>query len=335
MTPHPTGRSLPLDRRVRAEIVAGLAVLARRSGPVLERIVARVPSALRVPLSRAAAPLRVVREPLARVPLGTAFPSRPAIARAANPPVSIVVVSHDGCAHLELCLGSIRAYTEPSHYEVIVVDNASVDGTQTRLAALAEEWPQLSVVTRTTNEGFPAAVNAGVRASTGDVLVVCNHDIVVTPGWLEGLLRGLDHSGTGLAGPVTNDSGDAATVDARYGDLVGLLDVAAARGDSHRGRSRVVDKLSLFCAATPRRVFDACGGLDVRYGLGMFDDDDLCAAIRTRDLDVRLVEDVYVHHTAGVAFRALAERDYVLRFELNRLRWERKWGRRWRVPSSP
>jgi GT2 family glycosyltransferase len=91
------------------------------------------------------------------------------------------------------------------------------------------------------------------------------------------------------------------------------------------GEPEVVSKLSLFCAMLRREAFDAAGGLDEGYGSGMFEDDDLCMALRTRDLDVVLVPSVFVHHAAGTTLRRLDPFEYHARFEVNRARFERRW----------
>src|SRR5690606_33427422 len=103
-----------------------------------------------------------------------------------------------------------------------------------------------------------AACNAGAAAAASEVLVFLNDDAVVTPGWLEALLAALARPRAGLAGPASNDTGDVATRPASYHDLQGLLTTARAC----RGAPRAVDKLSLFCAAIPGRLFRSIGGLD-------------------------------------------------------------------------
>jgi GT2 family glycosyltransferase len=63
----------------------------------------------------------------------------------------------------------------------------------------------------------------------------------------------------------------------------------------------------------------------------MFEDDDLAMALRARGERVLLSPDVYVHHAAGATFRASSPFAYFATFEVNRRRFEQRWGVRWRV----
>ena len=76
--------------------------------------------------------------------------------------------------------------------------------------------PPAELLENRTNLGFPRSVNRGLAHARGEVVVVLNSDVVLTPGWLTGLLAALAAGGVGMAGPVTNDSGDVATVVASY-----------------------------------------------------------------------------------------------------------------------
>lgn len=332
MTAIPDLRALPLRRRARLEILAAAQRLldghASRAAALLERL----PPALAESLRRLGAPARIPRPPGAEVPLSArplaGLAAGPAAGRDA-PEVSVLVVTYGQVAHTRLCLEALRAYTAPGRYEVVVVDHGSTDGTVEVLRAQAAAWPALRVSARERNPGFAAGINDAARQARGEVLVVLNNDTVVTPGWLEPLLAALADPTVGLAGPTTNDSGDVAVVPASYSDLDGLLAHAARRARARAGRRRGVAKLSLFCAAMRRQTFERLGGLDEAFGLGMFEDDDLCAALAARGLRVVLAEDAYVHHAAGATFRRLSPRDYLAWFEVNRLRYERKWNTRW------
>jgi GT2 family glycosyltransferase len=77
--------------------------------------------------------------------------------------LSIVIVSYNARADLDRCLESIHASAPRAAHEVIVVDNASADGS----AEAAERWPGTRVLRNTENVGFSRATNAGIRASRG------------------------------------------------------------------------------------------------------------------------------------------------------------------------
>lgn len=128
-------------------------------------------------------------------------------------------------------------------------------------------------------------------------------------------------------GPVSNDTGDEASVGADYSTLEELLAFASRAS----GPPREVEKLALYCALLDRAAFETVGGLDQGYRRGMFEDDDLAMALGARGKRVLLAPEVFVHHAAGTTLRALSPFEYFATFELNRRRFEQRWQVRWRV----
>jgi GT2 family glycosyltransferase len=101
--------------------------------------------------------------------------------------VSIVIVNYNGRHHLEKCLPSVYA-TRKLGFEVIVVDNGSSDDS---VAWMREQWPQVRVIAETRNLGFGLANLVGARNAKSNYLALLNSDTVVTPDWLEHLVRPL------------------------------------------------------------------------------------------------------------------------------------------------
>ncbi len=78
-----------------------------------------------------------------------------------------------------------------------------------------------------------------------------------------------------------------------------------------------------------RALWDEVGGLDERYRVGMFEDDDLAMAVHRRGRKVTLARDVFVHHFGGAAFSRLAPARYLRIWWENRRRFEAKWRTTW------
>ena len=307
--------------RLRALALGSLASLAEGPGkPALRALRDRAPEVL----------VRAARSRLAPLALGDERGRVPedelpqgAREQSASPLVSIVVPTC-GSPTLAQCVASLAAFTTEPESELVVADDASGDPRQVRLSINA--WRGAQVLRSETRRGFPASVNAGARAARGSLLVVLNDDVIVTPGWLEALREPLARPDVALVGPSASSSGDEAEIPTRYRDLQSMLRLAASR----RGRGwRPVRKLSLLCALVRREAFDEAGGLDEGYGLGFFDDDELCAALRARGWVVALAEGAFVHHHGSRSFGRLPALERVRRFELARARFESRWGR-WR-----
>ncbi len=103
--------------------------------------------------------------------------------------VSVVVVNYEGVGHLPACLTALAEQTLPRHqFEVIVVENASIDGSA-RL--IRDRFPWCRLVESPTNLGFAAGNNLGLRSARGRWVALLNNDTVADPFWLEELLRPL------------------------------------------------------------------------------------------------------------------------------------------------
>jgi GT2 family glycosyltransferase len=119
---------------------------------------------------------------------------------------SIIVPCCNQVAFTQLCLWALFRFTRPA-WELIAVDNGSTDGTADYLAGVRDAAPvPVTLISNAQNLGFPRAINQGLRAASGEFLVLLNNDAVVTDGWLDQLIGRL-RTGTARAGSGTAWSG--------------------------------------------------------------------------------------------------------------------------------
>jgi GT2 family glycosyltransferase len=117
-----------------------------------------------------------------------------------TPLVSLIVVTYNSAALLPDFFAALAATTY-APYEVLVVDNASQDGTQ---QLVATNYPSAQLIANRENLGFGRACNQGARAARGEVLVFLNPDVFVTPGWLAILVRRVaEHPDAAIICPTT------------------------------------------------------------------------------------------------------------------------------------
>ena len=121
--------------------------------------------------------------------------------------VSIVIVSFNARVDLERCLQSLHDAPPARPHEILLVDNASADGS----ADAARRWPAVRVIETGANLGFSRGNNVGIRASSGTNLLLLNSDTIVPPGAIDTLLSQLDqHPDVAVVGPrLINGSGHA------------------------------------------------------------------------------------------------------------------------------
>ena len=173
--------------------------------------------------------------------------------------VDVVIPTWNARDLLAGCLEHLAAQTyEP--VQVIVVDNASDDGTA---EMVRERFPDLRVVEMPANVGFGRAVNAGVRAGDGDVVVLVNNDVDVEPGFVDAIVAPLADPSVGMVAGMTLMPGDTGVVDG-----FGIeLDATLAAYNRLRGAAPdrppgVLAGPSGGAAAYRRTAYEQAGGFD-------------------------------------------------------------------------
>jgi GT2 family glycosyltransferase len=114
-----------------------------------------------------------------------------------RPELSIIIVSYNVCQFLLNCIQSIFETAGSIYYEIIVIDNASTDGSA---KAITETFPDVQLIGNKSNEGFAKANNQGYLISRGDFLLLLNPDAVVKPGAIRSVLEFMKNTpGAGIA----------------------------------------------------------------------------------------------------------------------------------------
>ena len=229
--------------------------------------------------------------------------------------ISVVIVTYNSRGVVPACLASLAAHTSRDTCEVVVLDNASSDGTP---EMIAREYPWVRLVARQRNDGLSAGINAGVEASSGEWVAVLNPDIrfeadVLSP--LAAYLR--DHDDAGVVAPkLLNDDGTvqmscrafpgySTAFFNRYSILTRLfprnpMSSRYLMSNFDHSSLQDVDWVSGAALMFPRRVFDQLSGWDPAFFL--FNEDvDFCR--RAHDAGYRIVyyPDVAVYHSVGIS----------------------------------
>jgi GT2 family glycosyltransferase len=221
--------------------------------------------------------------------------------------VSAVVCNYNGESYLPACLDALLAL-EGGLDEIVVVDNASEDGS---LALLADRYPSVRVVPMDSNDGPPSARNAGMRAARNRFVLAVDNDAVVRPDLLVKLRA------------AANARPDAVIVQPRsvflhepsrvhydggsfhYAGLITLRNFYLPL-ESAKGTGVVdVDVAVSVCLLMDRDTVLAAGGYDEVYFI-LFEDLDLSYRMRALGHAILSVEDAIVLHdegTPGVSFR--------------------------------
>lgn len=244
------------------------------------------------------------------------------------PRISVVVLTYNNLDLTKACLDSLIRWSDYPNLEILVVDNASTDGSPDYLREFESKYSHVRLLLNKENLGFSAGNNVGLKAATGDYLVMLNNDTVVTPGWLLTMLRHLQSDpSVGLIGPVTNNIGNEAKIDIHYKLPAEMLPLAMDYTTRHMGRHFPIRTAAFFCVMMYRKVFEQVGLLDESFGRGFFEDDDYCRRVEAEGLRVACAEDVYVHHHLSASFDKLKSQVRQKLFEENMAIYEAKWGK--------
>jgi GT2 family glycosyltransferase len=250
-----------------------------------------------------------------------------------SPRVSLIIPTRDNAGVLETCIRSIRSRTRYQNYDILIIDNGSVEEKTTRLFAELAADPSIRILPMPGPFNFSKLNNAAAREATGDILGLVNNDIEVTQeDWLTEMVALAVRPEAGCVGAKL------LYPDGRIqhaGVVIGLGGVAGhghrfARADDpgYLNRLRTVQNVSAVTAAClliRREVFDEVGGLDESLTVA-FNDVDFCLRVRAvgyRNLWTPFAE--LIHHESVSRGRDLTPTK-AKRFADEYATMQRRWG---------
>ncbi|WP_426448794.1 glycosyltransferase family 2 protein [Paenibacillus sp. S-38] len=243
---------------------------------------------------------------------------------------SIIIPTYNQVKLLKDCIESIRQFT-PELHEIIVIDNASTDGTAEYLHAMRG---QLRYRINAENIGFAGGVNQGLRMARGSTLLLLNNDTVVTRGWLGNLLRCL-HSDEriGLVGPMTNYISGEQLEPVSYTSVEEMHRFAKGYNVPDESRWKRTTRITGFCLLLRRQVFDRLGYFDEGFEKGNCEDDDFCLRVRLLGHELVIAGDTFIHHVGSVSVKALGDEQGEV-YGRNQDYYGRKWGNPHELPGE-
>lgn len=236
--------------------------------------------------------------------------------------VSIVIVSYNGRDFLRRCLTSLYRHMQEIEFEVIVVDNASQDGTPEMVMA---EFPQVTLVRRSSNAGFAYAVNQGIGIARGAAFFLLNPDTELTSNVLPPMLTYLrEHPDIGILAPKLLDAdgslqlscrafpGFSTALFSRYSLLTRLvprnrLSMRYLMTNFDHSTIAGVDWASAACWLLPRLAYEKIGPLDEGY-FWSIEDVDYCQRMHRAGLRVVYFPEAAMRHHIGGSSVTLANR---------------------------
>lgn len=254
------------------------------------------------------------------------MPPREFAEAAAQARVAVVIPTWNGHDRVRSCLASLG---DPAIAEVVVVDNGSAPENARELYAIARE-ANARVLRLDQNRGFAAACNVGIRSTSSPYICVLNDDTRCASRTISSLLRATRVAPRiAFSAPRSNYVKGRQLLEASTIDRAGIeaSDVEGmqrfTRGAA-RGLIEDVEHLAGLCLLARRETWEELDGFDERYGIGNFEDDDLCLRARRRGERIVVVHDSYVWHEGNATFRRIGV-DYDEQMRAQRAIYEAKW----------
>lgn len=240
--------------------------------------------------------------------------------------VSIIIVSWNARPLLEKCLPSVCATDYPD-VEIIVADNASTDDS---IAWLTTHYPSVHVVRHPANWAFARGNNAAVPYATGDIIVLLNNDVEVSPGWLTPLVdRFKTEPDLGAVQPKLLQYTDRSKFEyaGASGGFLDRLGYPFTRGrmlfQMETDTGQYDDARDIFWASgaaimVRREAWEAAGGLDEHFVMHM-EEIDFCWRLHRAGWRVAVEPSSVVYHIGGASLPQGSARKTFLNFRNNLL----------------
>lgn len=176
------------------------------------------------------------------------------------------------------CLDSLYANIKEQDFELIIVDNASTDGTQDYLKKFSDRKSNVEIILNKKNRGYAGGNNDGIKKAMkekSDFIVLINNDLFFTPDWLDHLLYPFSQNDKiALCGPLTNYGGAEQEVD--IPELIKENYLQQHMAFMKPNNFKYVEKVAFLCVAMNKKAIKEIGLLDENFYPCWYEDNDYC-----------------------------------------------------------
>ncbi len=232
--------------------------------------------------------------------------------------IDVVVPVYNALDDVKACLQALTESATETPLRIILVNDGSdastTDWLRTASRSLASGRLEIELIEQPSNQGYTRTVNTGLRAADAPAVVLLNSDTIVTPGWIDGLLRCLlSAPAIGIVGPLSNAATWQNVPDLRDDDgKFAINDLPP--GTDPDGMAHLVQRTSRraypratyvngFCFMIARAVIDRIGLMDqTAFPVGYGEENDFCIRAADAGFDLAIADDVYVYHAKSKSF---------------------------------
>lgn len=236
--------------------------------------------------------------------------------------ISIIIPIYNQHDMTRECIQAVMENT--TDYELILVDNGSEPPFEPQFTGFNE----CRVIRNEKNIGFPAAINQGIRDAKGEIIVLLNNDVIVTPLALNRLDDWVETFD--IVGPLTNYCAGLQRVELPVYQNRDELDYEANDlFESNEGEGTETNWIIGFCMAFEKSLYDELGEFDESLWPCSGEEIDFCLRAKKAGYKVGIALDIYVHHEGSLTFKDLQSAgvaDYEKICERNNRHLAERWG---------
>ena len=234
---------------------------------------------------------------------------------------SIIILSYNEIVCTQICIESVRKFTDNKFIEIIVVDNGSTDGTVEWL----KKQNDLVCVYLDKNYGIASGFDRGYEIATGETVVFLPNDTIVMPNWLNNLNRAL-YSDDSIGGAVVSINAGLhyQVIPTNYNTVEEMIEFAKMNNISNPEKWEYRTLVALMCLAFKKSVLDIAGAFDERFSPAYYEDYDLALNVISNGYKILLCKDAFIHHFSAVTISKVKRANDI--HEVNKMKFDEKWG---------
>lgn len=245
--------------------------------------------------------------------------------------LSLIVLSWNTHDITVACIDSILTYPPNVPWELILIDNASSDGSAEALQKKYGAIPHVRLIKNEKNLGFTGGNNQGMELANGDIIGLLNSDTVVSRNALTELYKYLiEHKQVGVVGPwLTNADGTATTSFGYFPGFISIFTTAFLPGSIWGNARRAlgvipnksmtepmsVDYVSGAAFFIRREVIEKVGMFDSKTFFAYFEETDLCLRIKRAGWQIRFLPSVKIVHLEGKSFEKMTSHRRIMQYD--------------------
>jgi GT2 family glycosyltransferase len=234
---------------------------------------------------------------------------------------SIIILTFNNLKYTIQCIESIRKYNTLNNYEIIVIDNNSIDDTREWLKAQKD----IKYILNSENNGFPAGCNQGISIANKDNDVfLLNNDTLIMPNSIFTLRMGLySNESVGSVSSVSNEA-PYQTIQDKFESISQYYNYSLKNNIPNDNKYEYRLTLIGFALLFKRTVLNEVGLLDEIFTPGNYEDNDISLRIVKLGYKNILCKDSFIYHYGGKSFKRDIQR-YSDILNVNNKKFQDKW----------